>query len=299
MRDSLRELLSKAIVFEYALPHEEKNIDKSIHTTEEDNCMKIGTTNSDIAKIIFNGIVEYSYDEWKVDYMKLDSMQKIALKTKIRFDDDADQATKIKYGFYGEILLYLVLQHFHHAETLTARGKFYNLLEKSETKGYDTYQLKYNPHNGAIELWFGEVKFYQSYREAINKVFQNIDKALSDKYFEENVIAIFDKADDNHLSEQIKAIKEVWEENSDINIMQEIKNRNIVLVYPIIIIFDQHKNKEYDAIIREVIDYINTKDFQATLTLPYKLFFILLPVPDGKTIKEQVITWISNKEPQI
>ena len=299
MRDSLRELLSKAIVFEYSLPHNEKRIDKTIHTTEEDNCMRIGTTNTDISKIIFNGIIEYSYDEWEIDFMKLNSLQRKALKTKIRFDEDADLSTKIKYGFYGEILLYLVLQYYHHAETLTARGKFYNLLEKSETKGYDTYQLKYNPCDSKVELWFGEVKFYQNYKVAIDRIFENINKALSDKYFEENLIAIFDKADDSHLPEQIKSIKEAWEEDPDINIMQEIKDRSIILVYPIIIVFDEHKNKEYDVIIREVINYINTKDFQATLTFPYKLFFILLPVPDGKTIKEQVITWISNNEPQI
>ena len=224
-------------------------------------------------------------------------MQRRALKTKIRYNDDAGDDTKIKYGFYGEILLYLILQHFYHAETLTARGRFCNILEKSETKGYDTYQLKYNSIKGVVELWFGEVKFYQKYKDAVDKVFDNINKALSDKYFESNVIAIFDKADDTHLPEQIKEIKCSWEDNPDLNIIQEVVSRNMILVYPIVIIFDQRKT--YDVIIQEVITYINTKALKPSLSIRYKLFFILLPVSNGKLIKEQVITWISKREPQI
>lgn len=296
MRESLQKLLSNTIVFEYSLPNKEKEIDRSKHTTEKDNCMKVGTTDSDVAKVIFNGIVEYSYDEWEIDLTRLDAMQRRAIKTKIRFDEAADQKTKISYGFYGEILLYLVLQHFHNLETLTARGKFCNLLERSETKGYDTYQLRYNSDEGTIELWFGEVKFYQDYKQAITKVFDSIDKALSDKYFEDNVIAIFDKTDNTHLPVKIKEIKNAWENNPDINVIQEALMRDFVLVYPIIIIFDQ--KKEYNQMIKEVIEYINTKAINATLTLKYKLFFMLIPVSNGKSIKEQVITWISNKEPQ-
>lgn len=297
MRETLHKLLSETIVFEYSLPNVEKEIDRTKHTTEKDHCMKIGTTDIDVAKVIFNGIVEYSYDEWEIDLRRLDSMQRRALKTKIRYDEGAAESTKISYGFYGEILLYLVLQHFHYLETLTARGRFCNLLERSETKGYDTYQLRYNTDEDTIELWFGEVKFYQNYKQAINKVFENIDKALSDDYFSDNVIAIFDKADDSHLPERIKEIKNAWEDNPDINVVQEALTRDFVLVYPIIVIFDQ--KKDYDQIVKEVIEYVNSKSINATLTLRYKLFFTLIPVSNGKSIKEQVISWISNKEPQI
>ncbi len=297
MRNSLHSLLSKAIILEYTLPNTINSINCSVHTTDEDTCMKVGTIDSDIAKVIYNGIVEYSFDEWEVDIHRLDIMQRRALKTKIRYNDDAGDDTKIKYGFYGEILLYLILQHFYHAETLTARGRFCNILEKSETKGYDTYQLKYNSIKGVVELWFGEVKFYQKYKDAVDKVFDNINKALSDKYFESNVIAIFDKADDTHLPEQIKEIKCSWEDNPDLNIIQEVVSRNMILVYPIVIIFDQRKT--YDVIIQEVITYINTKVLKPSLSIRYKLFFILLPVSNGKLIKEQVITWISKREPQI
>ena len=207
MRETLHRLLSETIVFEYSLPNMDKEIDRSKHTTENDHCMKIGTTDMDVAKVIFNGIVEYSYDEWEIDLRRLDTMQRRALKTKIRYDEGAAQSTKISYGFYGEILLYLVLQHFHDLETLTARGRFCNLLEKSETKGYDTYQLRYSSEDDTIELWFGEVKFYQDYKQAINMVFNNIDKALSDKYFSDNVIAIFDKADDSHYQRGLRKLK--------------------------------------------------------------------------------------------
>ena len=54
MRESLHKLLSNTIVFEYSLPNKEKEINRSKHTTEKDNCMKVGTTDLDVAKAIFN-----------------------------------------------------------------------------------------------------------------------------------------------------------------------------------------------------------------------------------------------------
>ena len=67
MRNSLHSLLSKAIILEYTLPNTINSINCSVHTTDEDTCMKVGTIDSDIAKVIYNGIVEYSFDEWEVD----------------------------------------------------------------------------------------------------------------------------------------------------------------------------------------------------------------------------------------
>ena len=57
---------------------------------------------------------------------------------------DTSDENKIKYGFYGEVVLDLILQHLFSSNVLLAKGYFYNPLENSETKGYDSYQFYYN-----------------------------------------------------------------------------------------------------------------------------------------------------------
>lgn len=48
---------------------------------------------------------------------------------------------------------------------------FYNPLESSETKGFDTYQMLLKS-DGSIELWFGEVKFHKSFRTGVNQILE-------------------------------------------------------------------------------------------------------------------------------
>ncbi len=55
---------------------------------------------------------------------------------------------------------------FYGTDILVSRGYFYNPLEKSETKGYDSYHMFQNEND--LELWFGEAKFHESYRTAFN-----------------------------------------------------------------------------------------------------------------------------------
>jgi hypothetical protein len=298
MREALERLLSRTLGIKFNLPYNRCNIPRSMHSTEDDYCFSVIGNEDDIARVIYNGIVEYSYDKWEISLPELNLQQIKALKTKIRFDEKAKNVVQIKYGFYGEILLYLILEHFFKADTLTARGRFCNILERSETKGYDTYQLRNDTVNNCLELWFGEVKFYVDYKQSINKVFENIDKALSDEYLSCNLIAIFDKADYSHLDKNIKSLKDSWEQNPDINIAVEAKKNNIILVYPIILIFNE-KKCPYEDLIKEVISYIDNKNLSPSLKIKYKLFFVILPVKDGVNIKKQVLSWISKREPLI
>jgi hypothetical protein len=298
MRDALEKLFNSTFGIKFKLPCDIYHIERSKHSTDYDYCIHVISNEIDVASIIYNGIVEYSYDTWEINLLDLDLQQIKALKTKIRYDDKAPNDVQVKYGFYGEILLYLILQHYFNVDTLTARGKFYNLLEKAETKGYDTYQLRYNDVNGCLELWFGEVKFYVSYKEAINKVFENIDKALSDDYLHCNLMAIFDKADSSHLEKNIKALKDSWELNPDINIAIEAAKNDMTLVYPVILIFNELKCP-YEDLIKNVINYIDSKKLSPALKIKYKLFFVILPVKDGVNIKKQVLSWINKREPLI
>jgi hypothetical protein len=42
----------------------------------------------------------------------------------MKFDRAATEEQQLKYGFYGEVLLFLMLQHFYGAKTFISRGHF-------------------------------------------------------------------------------------------------------------------------------------------------------------------------------
>lgn len=295
MRQALKDLLSHVVGLSFTLP-KVNDIPKVMISTEPDECYRELTTDIDIAKVIYNGIVEYSFDNLESYLNRLDDAQIIALKTKLRYDPAAEQDIRLSYGFYGEVLLHLFLQFFHNAETVISRGWFYQPTSHSEVTGYDSYQMV-EKMDGTIELWFGEVKFYQSYTEAIRKILLKIDSSLTDEYLESNILNISQQVKNVNPRSKIDLIINAWLDTPNIVIKNELLKYNMTLVYPILVLFDD-KDKAYDEIIREVVGYINEKkpSINYNISIPTKLLFMLLPVGSAKAIKTQVLSWIDSKE---
>lgn len=295
MRQTLKDLLNQVVGLSCTLP-KAGIIPKVAVSTEPDECYKGVTTDIDLAKVIYNGIVEYSFDNLDSYLGRLSDAQIIALKTKLKYNAEATDDVRLKYGFYGEVLLYLFLQHFHNADTVISRGWFYRPTANAEVTGYDTYQMV-EKNDGTIELWFGEVKFYQSYTEAVKKILDKIGISLSDDYLETNILDISQQVKQVNPRSQLDRIINAWLENPSIVIKDELLKYNMTLVYPMLVLFDD-KSKSYDEIIKEVVDYINSEYpvIENNLTIPTKLFFMLLPVRSAKIVKSQVLTWIDSKE---
>ncbi len=295
MREKLINLISNSIIFKYKLPTEE--IKKSKVSTQEDYCY----TNNEpqnISKIIYNGIIEFAKNEYDIDYNDLELEQKKALKTLIRYNENASFQAKKKYGFFGEVLLFSILKTFFYTDVFISKGYFFSVLDKGEAKGYDVYNLIQNNDN--IELWFGESKFYINYKSAINSVIDKLSNAISDDYFDSNLMAIITKKEKiTTMPKTISKIIESWETNPDIKLSEEIRKYNIKLVYPIFIAFEIDNN-EYSQIIKDCIFYIKDKSLKAGLqlnvTFDFSIFFIFLPLKNVNKIKGDVIKWITDKE---
>lgn len=299
MRQSLKQLLQSAIILQYDLPANAAGVQiPRVHiSTANDNCLKQIGTNDDIAKLIYNGIVEYAYNDSEVNLTQLNNLQLRALQSKLKYNPTAPLENQLAYGFHGEVLLHLILEHYYHAEKAIARGYMFSALENAETKGYDSYLMTEN--DGTIQLVFGEAKFYlQGYKVSLKSVFENINKALSDDYLNRNFIAMDNQYEHLAPNSKIPVIIDAWRENPTINMAVEVGRYNMHLVYPILIIFD-NKADTYDNLIMEVISHIQTKygAIHPTLTVPYTLFFIFLPVDNSRTIKNQVLQWISQQRP--
>ena len=163
MRDSLKDLINSSIIFKYNLPNAGLHLEKSEISTDNDSCYSFVDDES-AANIIYNSVIEYAFDEYKIQDTDFDTLHSIALGRKLKFNHEADDKTKLKYGFYGEVLLYCFLNIIYKAPPVISRGYLYQILENSETKGYDAYH--FIEHDNGIDFWFGEVKFYADFKAA-------------------------------------------------------------------------------------------------------------------------------------
>ena len=301
MREALKNAVQSAILLECRLPHQESGIDKSCLSSQNDICFNHSSP-QDVARVIYNGIVEFAVNEFEIDYDNLEREQRKAILSRIRYNPDADDSAKLKYGFYGEVLLDLILRVFLRTSVVAARGYFYSPIENSEPKGFDAFHLI--DRDGNIDLWFGEAKFYLKYKDAITPVMEKLATSLSDGYLNRNLIAIINQQD--HLSvnnAHLDDLLNAWYENPNVNLAQEMQSRGIRLIYPIFIAYEKTDRDTYHESIRKCIDHIAAEYTRIGISIPatfdYRLFFIFLPLSEVRQIKESVIRWIDSQEPLI
>ena len=130
MREIIEKLVKESIIFKYTLPNSEKDIPSSKYSTMIDTCFT-SETYTNLAKLIYNAIIDYANNSYEIDYENLDREQIKTIINKLKYEEDAKTSTKLKYGFYGEILLYCILLYFFGTEVIVAKGYFYNILEKA------------------------------------------------------------------------------------------------------------------------------------------------------------------------
>lgn len=292
MRDSLIKLVDKTIILNYELPNQTLCIPRSKFTNDKDFCLS-SIRELDISEIIYNAIIDYSFNDFDIDEKKLDTLLARALQTRIRYNESATKKSKLSYGFYGEVLLYVLLIRRFSAIKAISRGYFFDPMSKSETKGYDCYHL-IDSESGP-ELWFGETKFYKTFKAAVDSVFSNIEKAISDNYFSKSIISMENQKNNFNIKGSIiEEILNNWEDNPQIKIVDEIKKYNAKLIYPILITANIEK-EGYDITIQKTIAYINSLNVDfSKISFNFSIFFILLPVKDEIIIKQKVIEWIES-----
>lgn len=292
MRQSIIELFRKIVLFKYKLPN--ATVGRCIHSTIDDDCY-VSADDNELSRIIYNTLIDYAFNENDMDN-DLNLLHSEAISQRMRIEEEDSDETQLKYGFFGEVLLNLMLRIYYSTNAVIAKGYFYDILKPEEPKGYDSYHLIETPNE--TQLWFGEVKFHQSYSTAINSVYKNIQKAISDDYFRTNLLALTPKKRDlDTTSTTIKNIIEHLRKEPKITI-ENLKNEyKIKLIYPVFILCNSIQN--YDNTISSIIKYIEDNHSYKSLNigLEYELFFILLPVYDVKQIKQQVLKWIKLKQP--
>ena len=296
MRNSLKNLFSNVVTLQYTLPSS-NGISKSTVSTHEDFAFKVNNDN-DVAKLIYNSIVDLAFDDYQIDVRKLNNLQRNALDYRLRFNVGSED-DKLKLGFYGEALLNVFLQVFFGTDVLVARGEFFDLLSNSEIHGYDCHHII--EKNNALEFWCGEVKFYEKYTDALVNIWKNLNNDITFEYLDKNLHAII-KHNISAKGVLIEKLIKECQENPYRNFYKDILNYGGKLVFPIMVISNELQNG-YDNTIQSWISKIDTLNSSNPIVLPtdltVELFFIFVPVENAKRIKLEVLKCIQTNKPLI
>lgn len=294
MRQSVIDLFKNIVVFNYLLPH--GSVEKSIYTTIENDFCYYSKDDAKLAEVIYNTLIDYAFNDNEI-VDDLNELQTEAIVTRMRIEEEDTDATQQKYGFFGEVLLNLVLRICFETTPIIAKGYFYDILKPEEPKGYDSYHLVQTEKG--CSLWFGEVKFHQTYSSALKSIFDNIEKALSNDYLKDNLLAILPKKNNLNIIEDttINEIIQDLRRHPKTSIVSLVSKYNLKLVYPVFIICNS--GKDYDNTISSIIEEIKSKYSGKSLNIniDYDLFFILMPIADVKQVKKQVLQWIKLTQP--
>jgi hypothetical protein len=301
MREALKQAVKNTICIECKLPHVESGVDKSCLSTQTDICFK-NECSQDLAKVIYNGIVEFAVNEYEIDYANLALEQRKVILRRMRYNPSASTTTKIRYGFYGEVLIDLILRCFLNTNVILARGYLYSPIENSEVKGFDAFHLIENKEK--LDLWLGEAKFYVDFKKPITDVLEKLKISLSDEYVHTNLLALIDWQDRfTTSSTRLKSILDMWEDNPEINLAQQMIDHQIRLTYPIFVAYQKTESHGFHESVSKCIEHITNEfdrlKFQIPASFDYRLFFIFLPLSEVKKIKESVVEWIDSQEPLI
>ena len=298
MKSSLKDLLDRTIIFQFDLPHDQ--IEKTKISTFKDKCFKT-SSNSDTSMLIYNGIVDYALGEHHVDFNNLEEEQVRAIAHHMRYEEEDDDVNKEKYGFYGEVVLNLMIQKIIGSRQLIAKGYFYNPIDRQEAHGFDAYHFYHNPNNNVTSIVFGEAKFYSNQSSAVKSAIESASKSLNVEYLNRNFYAIYNFRDKLELMpDNIASIFKKIDENPKLNVYQVLLDNNIKIVYPILIMCNQTQSNYRDKII-SLVESVNKylDKIKPIIGINVFIFFIFIPVDNTKMIKQEVIRWISERKPLV
>lgn len=142
-------------------------------------------------------LVDYLFEylpEFALTYSELNNLTGENMVAKIRqVAASIYQSGKFKNrGEFGELLLHAIIRETYN--TLPAISKIYYKDGPNETvKGFDAVHVVVA--DDTLELWLGEVKFYNNISNAISDVIEELNQHVEVRYVRNEFVAITNKID--------------------------------------------------------------------------------------------------------
>jgi hypothetical protein len=194
-------------------------------------------------------------------------------------------------GEFGELLLHAIIRETHR--TIPAISKLYYKDGPNDTvKGFDAVHVV--EKGDLLELWLGEVKFYQDINDAIRDVISELRDHIKIRYVKNEFISISNKIDRawNH-SEKLKSLLDPKTSLDDV-----FDNTCI----PVLLTYDSavlnkhnHKSKEYIAEIETEFLKFHKKFRDNLGEFPVTIHLLLVPLNTKdeliKKLEEKLRIW--------
>jgi len=158
----------------------------------------------EMVDLIFSALADFTLTEKEKATMNpFNSNRKLKKAAKIVYATDKYKSR----GEYGEILLHLLMRDYFNS--IPAISKMYYKDGANETvKGFDAVHIV--PVENDLELWLGEVKFYNDISRAVRDVVKELQDHTDKDYLRNEFLFISNKIDDSwaHADKLKKLIDE-------------------------------------------------------------------------------------------
>lgn len=194
-------------------------------------------------------------------------------------------------GEFGELLLHAIIRETHN--TIPAISKLYYKDGPNDTvKGFDAVHVI--EKGDVLELWLGEVKFYQEINSAIRDVIAELQEHVKVRYVKNEFIAISNKID--KAWKHSEKLKTLLDPNTSLDDVFNLTCIPVLLTYDSSVLSKYNqKSKEYLAEIEIELLKFHKKfcDDLGTFPLTIHLFLVPLNTKDEliKKLEEKLKIW--------
>lgn len=185
-------------------------------------------------------------------------------------------------GEFGELFLHIALRQVH--KSIPAISKIYWKDSINNTiKGYDAVHVV--EVDGELQLWLGEVKFYEDANDAIRDVVKEIDCHTKMDYMKNEVALIANKLDRN--SSHYSKLSKLLDTNTSLDQVFDVACIPALITYNSSALKKHRKvTSEYNKELQnEVMSIRETfKNKLSSLSLPVRIHLFLIPLNEKKVL---------------
>jgi hypothetical protein len=190
-------------------------------------------------------------------------------------------------GEFGELLLHAIIRETY--KTIPAISKlFYKDGPNDTVKGFDAVHVVEKEEN--LELWLGEVKFYQDIHSAIKDVVDELHEHIKIRYVKNEFIAISNKIDRawNHYEK----LKSLLDTNTSLDDVFDLTCIPVLLTYDSTVLkkFNKKTNEYITEITEEFLKF-HKKFCDSLGEFPLTIHLFLIPL----NTKDELITKLEEK----
>lgn len=189
-------------------------------------------------------------------------------------------------GEFGELFLHIALRQIYHS--IPAISKIYWKDSVNNTvKGFDAVHVV--EFSGKLELWLGEVKFYEDAKQAIVDVVAELETHTAIDYLKNEFMLITNKLDKQATHYQI--LSQLLDQNTSLDKVFDAACIPVLITYDSKTVKGHSKSDDIyqTAIQNEVTEILKRFKSKLPVTpLPMKLHLFLIPVHTKSKLVEQL-----------